>query len=78
MVKKQKNKAKTAFISRGTFIFIAAVVAAAGAGIYYLVSTSTPVNMDHPVFGTPANIYIVGLHDPTQGYVYEEESTRQA
>lgn len=78
MVKKQKNKAKTASISRGTIIFMAVVVAAAGAGIYYLFSSSTPVNMDHPVFATPSNIYIIGIHDPSQGYLYEQESTRQA
>lgn len=78
MVKKQKNKAKTASITRGTIIFIAIVVAAGGAGIYYFLSTSTPVNMDHPVFAAPTNIYIVGTHDPTQGFVYEQESTRQA
>ncbi len=78
MVKKQKNKAKAASFSRGTIIVMAAIVAAAGAGIYYFVSTSTPVNMDRPVFGTPTNIYIVGVRDPNQGYVFEQESTRQA
>ncbi len=78
MAKKQKNKAKTTSFSRGTIIVMAAIVAAAGAGIYYFISTSTPVNMDHPVFATPTNIYIVGVHDPIQGYVYEQESTRQA
>ena len=59
-------------------IFMAIVAAAIGAGAYYFVNTSTPVNMDHPVFATPTNIYIVGTHDKTQGYVYEQESTRQA
>jgi len=78
VVKKQKNKTKSAPISRGTVIFIAIVVAAAGAGIYYFINTSTPVNSTTPVFATPTNIYIVGTHDPTQGYVYEQESTRQA
>ncbi|MDE1763959.1 MAG: cupredoxin domain-containing protein [Thaumarchaeota archaeon] len=78
MVKKQKNKAKTAPISLGTIIFIAGIVAAAAAGIYYFVNTSTPVNSSVPVFATPTNIYIVGVHDPTAGYVYEQESTRQA
>ncbi len=78
MAKKQKNKAKTTSFSLGTIIFIACVVAAAGAGIYYFLSTSTPVNVSTPVFATPTNIYIVGVHDPTQGYVYEQESTRQA
>lgn len=78
MVKKQKNKAKTMPISRGTVIFIAIVVAAAGAGIYYLLNNSTPVNEKFPVFAAPTNIYIIAVHDPTQGYVYEQESTRQA
>lgn len=65
-------------ISRGTVIFIAIVVAAAGAGIYYLLNNSTPVNEKFPVFAAPTNIYIIAVHDPTQGYVYEQESTRQA
>ncbi len=77
MVKKQKNKAKSAPISRGTILFIAIVVAAGGAGVYYFLVTSTPVNSTVPVFGTPTNIYILGIHDPTQGYVYDQESTRQ-
>jgi len=78
LAKKQKNKAKTASFPKGTVIFIAVVVAAAGAGVYYLMTTSTPVNVDHPVFAAPTNLYIIGLHDPTQGYLYEQESTRQA
>ncbi len=78
MAKKQKNKTKSAPISRGTIIFIAIVVAAAAAGVYYFMSTSTPVNVTYPVLATPTNIYIVGIHDPLQGYVYEQESTRQA
>lgn len=65
-------------ISRGTVIFIAIIVAAAGAGIYYLLNNSTPVNEKFPVFAAPTNIYIIAVHDPTQGYVYEQESTRQA
>lgn len=77
MVKKQKNKAKTSPISRGTIIFIAIVVAAAGAGIYYFINNSTPVNSSVPVFGTPSNVYILGIHDPNQGYVYDQQSTRQ-
>lgn len=77
MGKKQKNKAKSLSISRGTILFVAVIVAAAGAGIYYLINSSTPVNVDHPVFATPTNIYIIGTHDPTRGYIYEQESTRQ-
>ncbi|MGI0102974.1 MAG: cupredoxin domain-containing protein [Nitrosotalea sp.] len=78
MVKKQKNKAKTMSISRDMIIFIAIIVAVVGAGIYYLLNNSTPVNEKFPVFAAPTNIYIKAVHDPTQGYVYEEESTRQA
>ncbi|MFZ1077012.1 MAG: cupredoxin domain-containing protein [Nitrosotalea sp.] len=78
MVKKQKNKAKTMPISRDMVIFIVIVVAAAGGGIYYLLNNSTPVNEKFPVFAAPTNIYIIAVHDPTQGYVYEQESTRQA
>lgn len=64
-------------VSRGTIIFIAIIAAAVGGGAYYFVSTSTPVNSNVPVFGTPSNIYILGLHDPNQGYVYDQQSTRQ-
>jgi plastocyanin domain-containing protein len=77
VVKKQKNKAKSAPISRGTIIFIAIVAAAVGGGAYYFVSTSIPVNSNVPVLGTASNIYILGLHDPNQGYVYDQQSTRQ-
>lgn len=77
MVKKQKNKAKSMPISLGTIIFIAIIVAAGGGGIYYFLTTSTPVNSSVPVLGTPSNIYILGIHDPNQGYVYDQESTRQ-
>jgi plastocyanin len=76
VAKKQKNKAKSSPISRGTLIFIAIVVAIAGAGVYYFVS-QTPVNSNIPVFGPAYHIYIKGLHDPNQGYVYDQQSTRQ-
>ncbi len=77
MAKKQKNKAKSSpSISRGTIIFIAIVVAA-GVGVYYLLSNSTPVNSNIPMFGVAYHIYIKGLHDPNQGYVYDQQSTRQ-
>lgn len=77
MAKKQKNKAKSSPISRGTIIFIAIVVAVAGGGVYYFISNSTPVNSNVPVFGPASNVYILGIHDPNQGYVYDQESTRQ-
>lgn len=33
------------------------------------------VNNNAPVFGPPLNIYILGLHDPTHGYAYEQQPT---
>lgn len=77
MAKKQKNKAKSSPISRGTIIFIAVIVAAVGGGAYYFISNSTPVNSSVPFFGPASNVYILGIHDPNQGYVYDQESTRQ-
>ena len=77
MVKKQKNKEKGLPISRGTLIFIAIVVAAVGGGVYYFINNSTPVNSNVPFFGPASNVYILGIHDPNQGYVYDQESTRQ-
>jgi hypothetical protein len=77
VVKKQKNKAKSPPISRGTIIFIAIVAAAVGGGVYYFVSASTPVNSNVPDFRPAYHIYIKGLHDPNQGYVYDQQSTRQ-
>jgi len=77
VVKKQKNKAKSSPISRGTIIFLAAVVGLGGYGVYYFISNSTPVNSNVPDFSPASNIYILGLHDPNQGYVYDQESTRQ-
>lgn len=79
MVKKQKNKdkAKSLSISRGTIIFFAVIAAAVGGGAYYFISTSTPVNSSVPVFSPASNVYILGIHDPNQGYVYDQESTRQ-
>ena len=75
MVKKQKNKTKSKFISRGTIIGIAIIVAAAGAGGYYLMTSAIPVNGSGPVFATPSNIYIKAIHTD-QGYAFDEQSTR--
>jgi hypothetical protein len=77
VVKKQKNKAKSSPISRGTIIFLAIIVAAVGGGVYYFISNSTPVNSSVPDFSPATNVYILGIHDPNQGYVYDQESTRQ-
>ena len=75
MVKKQKNKAKSKFISRGTIIGIAIIVAAASAGGYYLMTSAVPVNGTGPVFATASNIYIKAIHTD-QGYAFDEQSTR--
>ncbi len=75
MVKKQKNNAKSKFISRGTIIGIAIIVAAAAAGGYYLINSATPVNGTGPIFATPSNIYIKAIHTD-QGYAFDEQSTR--
>jgi len=75
VVKKQKNKTKSKFISRGTLIGIAIIIAAAGAGGYYLMTSAIPVNGSSPVFATPSNIYIKAIHTD-QGYAFDEQSTR--
>ncbi len=75
MVKKQKNKTKSKFISRGTIIGIAIIVAAGAAGGYYLMTSTIPVNGTGPIFATPSNIYIKAIHTD-QGYAFDEQSTR--
>ena len=75
MVKKQKNKTKSKFISRGNLIGIAIIIAAAVAGGYYLMTSAIPVNGSSPVFATPSNIYIKAIHTD-QGYAFDEQSTR--
>jgi len=75
VVKKQKNKTKSKFISRGTIIGIAIIVTAAVAGGYYLMTSTIPVNGSSPVFATPSNIYIKAIHTD-QGYAFDEQSTR--
>jgi len=75
VVKKQKNKTKSKFISRGTLIGIAIIIAAAVAGGYYLMTSAIPVNGSSPVFATPSNIYIKAIHTD-QGYAFDEQSTR--
>jgi len=75
VVKKQKNKTKSKFISRGTIIGIAIIVAAGAAGGYYLMTSTIPVNGTGPIFATPSNIYIKAIHTD-QGYAFDEQSTR--
>lgn len=75
VAKKQKNKAKSKSISKGTIISIAVIVAAAVGGVGYLWTSSVPVNGTAPVFASPSNIYILAIHTD-QGYAFDEQSTR--
>ena len=75
MVKKQKNKAKTSPISKGTVITIAILIAAVAGGVYYLWTSSVPVNSTTPNFSPASNIYILAIHND-QGYSYDEQSTK--
>jgi plastocyanin len=75
--KKQNNKNKDKFFTRGTIIGIAVIAAAVGAGGYFALGTMIPVNGTTPVFAPPTNIYILATHDSQNGYFYEEQSTRQ-
>ena len=77
MRKKQNNKNKNKFFTRGTIIGIAVIAAAAVAGGYFALGTMVPVNGTVPVFATPTNIYIKALHTGQDGYIFEEQSTRQ-
>ena len=75
MVKKQKNKAKTSPISKGTVITVAILMAAVAGGVYYLWTNSIPVNSSTPNFSPASNIYILAIHND-QGYSYDEQSTK--
>jgi hypothetical protein len=79
VVKKQKNKAKgkakTGPISKGTVITLAIFAAAIAGGVYYLWSTSVPVNGTTPNFSPASNIYILAIHN-ADGYSYDEQSTK--
>ena len=75
MVKKQKNKAKSSPISKGMIITVAVIAVAIAGGVYYLWTSSIPVNVDHPVFATASNVYILATHND-QGYYYDEQSTK--
>jgi hypothetical protein len=75
VVKKQKNKAKSSPISKGTVITVAILIAAVAGGVYYLWTNSVPVNSTTPNFSPASNIYILAIHND-QGYSYDEQSTK--
>ena len=77
MRKKQKNNNKDKFFTRGTIIGIAVIAAVAAAGGYFALGSMVPVNGTTPVFATPTNIYIQATHTAQDGYIFEEQSTRQ-
>ncbi|MDE1724908.1 MAG: cupredoxin domain-containing protein [Thaumarchaeota archaeon] len=74
MTKKQK-KGSSSPISKDLVITIAVIAIAVAGGVYYLWSSATPVNMDHPIFATATNVYILAIHND-QGYAYDEQSTK--
>jgi plastocyanin len=76
--KKQKNKAKSKSsgpITKGLVITVGVIALAVTGGVYYLWTSSVPVNETHPVFATASNIYILAIHND-QGYSYDEQSTK--
>jgi len=75
--KKQKNNNKNKFFTRGTIIGIAVIAALASVGGYFALGSMVPVNGTTPVFGTPTNLYILATHTTTDGYIFQEQSTRQ-
>lgn len=75
MVKKQKNKAKSSPISKGMIISVAVIAAIVAGGVYYVWISAVPVNVDHPVFATASNVYILATHND-QGYYFDEQSTK--
>lgn len=75
MVKKQKNKAKSSPISKGTVITVAILIAAVAGGVYYLWISAVPVNGTTPVFATASNVYVKAIHTD-QGYAFDEQSTK--
>ncbi len=74
LVKKQK-KDKSSPISKGLIITVAVIAVAIAGGVYYLWTSAVPVNVDHPVFATASNVYILAIHND-QGYAYDEQSTK--
>ncbi|TRZ81119.1 MAG: chemotaxis protein [Nitrosopumilales archaeon] len=75
MVKKQKNKAKSSPISKGTIITVAIMVALVAGGVYYIWTNSVPINSTTPNFSPASNIYILAIHN-ADGYSYDEQSTK--
>lgn len=75
MVKKQKNKAKSSPISKGTIITVAILITAVAGGVYYIWTNSVPVNSTTPNFSPASNIYILAIHN-ADGYSYDEQSTK--
>jgi len=75
--KKQKNNNKNKFFTKGTIIGIAVMAALASVGGYFALGSMVPVNGTTPVFGTPTNLYILATHTTTDGYIFQEQSTRQ-
>lgn len=75
MVKKQKNKAKSSPVSKGMIISVAVIAAIVAGGVYYVWISAVPVNVDHPVFATASNVYILATHND-QGYYFDEQSTK--
>ena len=77
MRKKQKNNNKNKFFTKGTIIGITVIAALACVGGYFALGAMVPVNGTTPVFGTPTNLYILATHTTTDGYIFQEQSTRQ-
>ncbi len=77
MRKKQKNNNKNKFFTKGTIIGIAVMAVLASVGGYFALGSMVPVNGTTPVFGTPTNLYIIATHTTTDGYIFQEQSTRQ-
>jgi hypothetical protein len=75
--KKQKNNNKNKFFTKGTIIGIAVMAVLASVGGYFALGSMVPVNGTTPVFGTPTNLYILATHTTTDGYIFQEQSTRQ-
>jgi len=75
VVKKQKNKAKSSPISKGTIITVAIMVALVAGGVYYIWTNSVPINSTTPNFSPASNIYILAIHN-ADGYSYDEQSTK--
>jgi len=75
--KKLKNNNKNKFFTKGTIIGIAVIAAAASIGVYFSLGSLTPVNGTTPVFAPPTNIYIQATHTDQDGYIFQEQSTRQ-